>query len=527
MDLIDCMGEEEYRRNMSLTRVKRLLSGLRAHHLGFCFFWAVVLSLLSGFQSPGEPLARLFMITEQVVTALTVGILALCFARRSDVLASRFSFVAGFLLCGGALLYYLAFSFGHAGVLVVVCSGLMIGCANALFFLLWQTFFVTEGQQRALIYIPVSAMLSVLIYLVTLILPAPARVFAIVVVLPFCAFCTLSMSLDEIEPYAIRVSDKTLLKEAVGDLWRPVFCVCAIGFVWKLVSQLSAPAGAADGLSGAVVLAGFGLAAVVVAGIELFSPKGFGIMRLYQVLFPLVTAIFLLPTFFGAKYQPVLVGMLMFGFESVNLLLLITCAAYTARHKASPLMMYGLCVFPVLACMTAGDMLGSALGPILSFDFAYVINVLFVCIYLLSLVLLLVSRGRQGQDTSAVRAAQEPGALAAGVDATPTPTGAWADESPGSAGAEQRMRRKATQETTPDAESLSEAIEALFADRRLSPREIEVTQLALKGNSVAAISRKLFISENTTRGHMKAIYRKLEVHSRQELVDLIEERSAS
>ena len=51
-----------------------------------------------------------------------------------------------------------------------------------------------------------------------------------------------------------------------------------------------------------------------------------------------------------------------------------------------------------------------------------------------------------------------------------------------------------------------------------------MVDLLLKGNTLAAISRKLFISENTTRGHMKRIYRKFDVHSRQELIDLIEGR---
>ena len=55
----------------------------------------------------------------------------------------------------------------------------------------------------------------------------------------------------------------------------------------------------------------------------------------------------------------------------------------------------------------------------------------------------------------------------------------------------------------------------------LSPRETEVASLMLRGNTVPAIARKLFISENTVRGHTKAIYRKLNVHSKQELIDLI------
>ncbi len=47
------------------------------------------------------------------------------------------------------------------------------------------------------------------------------------------------------------------------------------------------------------------------------------------------------------------------------------------------------------------------------------------------------------------------------------------------------------------------------------PREIEVAELLMKGHTVSAIAGKLFISENTTRGHAKSIYKKLGIHSRQ------------
>ena len=68
--------------------------------------------------------------------------------------------------------------------------------------------------------------------------------------------------------------------------------------------------------------------------------------------------------------------------------------------------------------------------------------------------------------------------------------------------------------------SNSAASTATSISRGLSPREIEVAELLMKGHTVSAIAGKLFISENTTRGHAKSIYKKLDIHSRQELVDL-------
>jgi DNA-binding CsgD family transcriptional regulator len=42
-----------------------------------------------------------------------------------------------------------------------------------------------------------------------------------------------------------------------------------------------------------------------------------------------------------------------------------------------------------------------------------------------------------------------------------------------------------------------------------------------QGRSVANIASTLFISENTAKSHIRSIYRKLGVHSKQELIDHI------
>ena len=56
----------------------------------------------------------------------------------------------------------------------------------------------------------------------------------------------------------------------------------------------------------------------------------------------------------------------------------------------------------------------------------------------------------------------------------------------------------------------------------LSAREAEVAELIARGNTVAHIAELLFVSENTVRTHSKRIYVKLDVHKRQELIDLVE-----
>lgn len=57
----------------------------------------------------------------------------------------------------------------------------------------------------------------------------------------------------------------------------------------------------------------------------------------------------------------------------------------------------------------------------------------------------------------------------------------------------------------------------------LTPRETEILSILAEGRSVPVICERLTISEGTARTHVKHIYQKLDVHNRQELLDLVKD----
>lgn len=64
----------------------------------------------------------------------------------------------------------------------------------------------------------------------------------------------------------------------------------------------------------------------------------------------------------------------------------------------------------------------------------------------------------------------------------------------------------------------------LVANRYLlSKKETEVLFLLAKGRNAAYIQEQLYISEGTARTHMRHIYKKMDIHTQQELMDLVEE----
>lgn len=56
----------------------------------------------------------------------------------------------------------------------------------------------------------------------------------------------------------------------------------------------------------------------------------------------------------------------------------------------------------------------------------------------------------------------------------------------------------------------------------LTPREAEVMRLVMRGRSGAYVQENLFISKSTFQTHMRNLYKKLDVHTNQELLDLLE-----
>ena len=71
------------------------------------------------------------------------------------------------------------------------------------------------------------------------------------------------------------------------------------------------------------------------------------------------------------------------------------------------------------------------------------------------------------------------------------------------------------------AHAVAERCRAVAARYGLTERETEVLELLCRGRGKAYIAEALSVSENTVRHHCKNIYSKLQVHSREELMDLI------
>ncbi|WP_165054229.1 MULTISPECIES: helix-turn-helix transcriptional regulator [unclassified Adlercreutzia] len=71
-------------------------------------------------------------------------------------------------------------------------------------------------------------------------------------------------------------------------------------------------------------------------------------------------------------------------------------------------------------------------------------------------------------------------------------------------------------------ESFDLKIQGIASTYGLSRREVEVTRFLAQGRNAAYIQERLVISPHTVRSHMYNIYKKLEVHSQNEMISVIE-----
>lgn len=74
-----------------------------------------------------------------------------------------------------------------------------------------------------------------------------------------------------------------------------------------------------------------------------------------------------------------------------------------------------------------------------------------------------------------------------------------------------------------DGTAFETACAAVAEKHRLTARETEVFELLARGRTSPIIQEKLVLSHNTVKTHVRHIYAKLDVHSQQELIGMVEE----
>ena len=242
-------------------------------------------------------------------------------------------------------------------------------------------------------------------------------------------------------------------------------------------------------------------ATVILLAIWRVGGRGFSLAQFYQIGFPLIAGLLVVFSLAAGDFTVTLAGLAHFFLEFSLMLIIVQSVEEAGRRGQDPVAVYGLaigCAYVLLGVGTAAGFVFRDYdgGAISTLALAVV-----VCLYALSIPLVLQFRKRAGQPAESDGGDGSAGG-GAGVAGVPRP-GALSDS-------DFDMRRL-----------YAERVRTVAGRCGLSPREEVVVNLALSGLDSPAIAAELGLTDNTVRTYKKNAYKKLGVHSKQEIVALL------
>ena len=418
---------------------------------------------------------------------------------------------------------------------LVVAGGGLLGLGSAGFYMLWQRLFASQdsdaGNRELILGTAWAAVLYFALYLI------PQAVTAFLIPLVFLPLFGLTISLksrqidrDQAMFQDVPREHPRVYRRVISDYWRSALCVGALGFCTGIMRSLAIGEPAVGPLVNMLSMAGSLSAAVVLLVLWQFKNLSVNVVAAYRVFFPFVITSFLLLPFLPAGYGRWLAAILYAAYSVAIMLMMIQCAQASRDRGINPVFIYGFFGGVVYTLHDVGFIGGTFAEQIMVIGIAPLAVVALVAVYLLGLMYFIGQGGfsrifKRGDrsDVSielvALRA-REAKRSAAGTVPAAAPAADDLAHEPQPAPRRARPQKHDDEHVFQDRISKQAAL--LRQHYRLSAREAEVMELIARGNTVVRIAEELVVSENTIRTHSKRIYAKLDIHKKQELLDLID-----
>ncbi len=458
--------------------------------------WGGYLQLL-GMQLPAINQYSEFFVRNAFLP-LVLLVSALFAYMRPHVRAWRSPFVVWVLFCVGALLVW-ATSVQLIGGWGVVVTGALFGAGSGLMFCNLQEIVADRRVFDAGLVVFAAGGISALLFFAIRLLPSLMAfwimffvVVPITATLEYEAGRKAGWSAAKPQPMIeVRTATRTdRYREAGKELWRPLLCVCSSAFIVGIVRfETIAEYGTLDWVNASSML-GLLIASVVLLASWSFIYRRVTLARLYKVLFPLTATAFLFLPFLNGAFEQLVVSFVFIVFSIASLLMVVTCVRTARSQVLPPALVFGLFAGAVYACSLLGSFVGSLADMRGGIGLTELAVVALVAVYVLSMAMVAPQRKGEG---SLRQASQVPFSAMGSVVERPVET------------------------------DIVSARCAVAVERyALSPRESDVVVLLAHGRDVPYIAEELVLSKNTVRSHIKNIFTKTGVHSRQELIDLLE-----
>ncbi|WP_462134973.1 LuxR C-terminal-related transcriptional regulator [Slackia piriformis] len=470
------------------------------------------------------------------------------FLRRSLIVAGGVPLSVG-AFCLIAALYLPVFKMAF-----VVAGGILLGVGGAGFSFAWQRYFAAEEPEAGNFYLLSGALIAPVIFFCLYVVPIAVRVYLVpLIMVPLCGLCAvlstrrIDFSQSQFEDVP-REHPRVYLR-VIQDHWRSALAVGALGFASGMVR-----AGAISDISmgdatNIASMIGTGVAAGLMLGLWMHRTYAIDSERVFLVLFPIAAICLLAFPLVPANHLFVMAGIVYMIFTFAFTVMLLQCAQISRDRGVNQGFVFGFFGSIVYTFQNVGFIFGYASHMALPVSVDDSFATALAGTFVLALALYFVRGGARTNDVSASVFRPDDVEFRAMKSAAQNPPESRKDAEPDetSTSAVKPARKNAEIQEKPDQQSLplERSVEPLLdepshgdapkaRDRislrckelqeryRLTNRETEIMEAIVRGNSVARIAEIFFISENTVRTHSKHIYRKLDVHRRQDIIDMID-----
>ena len=409
----------------------------------------------------------------------------------------------------------------------------------------WLVPFVGMGPRRCLTTLIASMLVSALISLGLSTLPEVAQdvlltCVGLASIVLFCFMCRAKdpvkapmVCLEGVEPARPGRESLHRTTDLLAELSGPLVIFASLtmlsGFVASFVeSDQYGFAEAASGVSLFATLEAVGIsptslaslsAVVFLAALAFVANRTFDLTKTFRFAFPFIALLLVALPFTDRNFDTFFQSSLSFLSTIVNVSIMFLMIETARVRQAPAVAVVASSMFIARAALLVSLVAGMVLDARDDLDGTVRAMVLVVAgIYLLSMTLVLLTR-KQGKPVAGMSVS-----LTSEDVAFNRPQAAAAASEAGEGGPEVRAVPEPVDQVS-QASPAPTPLEARAADLagkyHLTPREHEVVLLLAQGRSAPFIGNELGLATNTVRGYVQEAYAKLDVHSKQELIDLL------
>ncbi len=465
---------------------------------GFIIFLVVNVYLLWGVTLPASQAATLpdydaIILPFRLGASSTMAIVPLLLVAvelgvaGTHKMMQRWLFPCAAVASVAGLLLFVGVATAGKSPLLYGLAGVLVGMGHSCCFVLWGIVLAQLSPQGCLFVLLLSGVGSGLLNLALFSAPSTLG-YTVVAVLLLLSLVGLHSSLRDLPALPSgrsEASSLVRLKTLVVSLGQPLLCVCALGLAFNVFREVAFAQVGETALVNAISMLGLIMGTgAVLAVLMLFKVQAPEVGGVYPVATLVVAACMLPFPFIGASLGLPFVFVISVFYLLVETLFKGTVAHHVRTSGEPALLVFAFGFGVEFAAMALGSYIGALpRGAGGESQVMYVVALALLCMYLLVVPLVSAHRKRKGRPAEVVQ--------------------------------ERVVIRQV------DADELRRRCEAIAGRSGITQSELSVMTLLAAGMTASAISRELSLSENTIRSHSKSIYRKLDVHSKQQLIDLV------